>query len=268
MELERQNASSLQEQIAAHLLREIDDGAYEPSGRLPSEADLVTRFGVSRVTVRLALGRLEGDGTIERRQGKGSYARGKRIRHELDTLLSFHEALKAQGLAPTLRTLSHERVPVPDALAGAFGARTRRCLQVRRLHLVAGEPVALATSLLPAALHDIDWDAAAATPLYAILDARLGLKVVRAEISIRAESLAAGAAALLGLPNGAPALAMRRASFTAESALCDHTVFLIRPESYEFCLNSASSARLGALDGRASASPPAAPGSGHRRPGR
>jgi GntR family transcriptional regulator len=105
--------------------------------------------------------------------------------------------------------------------------------------------VALATSLLPAALAGVDWKATGSTPLYAILEARLGLKVQRAEISIRAEALGAEAARLLGLKTGAPVLAMRRASFAADGRCCDHTVFLIRPERYEFCLNSATSARLG-----------------------
>lgn len=245
--LARQNASSLQEQIVASLRREIDDGTYEPTGRLPSESELTLRFRVSRVTVRLALGRLEAEGVIERRQGKGSYASGKRIRHELDTLLSFHESLKAQGLAATMRTLSHESVALPPELKGAFGARVRRCLEVRRLHAVDGEPVALATSRLPAALAEVDWNETSTLPLYAILESRLGLKVVRAEISIRAVPLAAGDARLLGLHAGAPALAMRRASFAGDGRCCDHTIFLIRPERYEFCLNSASSARLGTL---------------------
>lgn len=247
MGLDRQNASSLQEQIAQSLRREIDDGAYEPTGKLPSEAELMARFGVSRVTVRLALARLDDAGVIERRQGKGSYAAGKRIRHELDTLLSFHESLKAQGLDSTMRTLSHELQPLPADLKGVFGARARQCLVVRRLHEVGAEPVALATSVLPAALADIAWDDTATTPLYAILDAHLGLKAARAEISIRAEALDAPAAALLGLAPGAPALAMRRASFAADGRLCDRTIFLIRPERYEFCLNSATSARLGSL---------------------
>jgi GntR family transcriptional regulator len=251
MELVRQNASPLQEQIAASLRREIADGAFEPSGRLPSEAELTARFGVSRVTVRLALARLEAEGAIERRQGKGSYASGKRIRHELDTLLSFHESLKAQGLAATLRTLSHAATRLPPELKGVFGPRVTRCVEVRRLHAVDGEPVALATSLLPAALEGVDWHAEPATPLYALLESRLGLKVLRAEITLRADALDAPSARVLGLKKGAPALVMRRASFAADGRCCDRTVFLIRPERYEFCLNSATSARIGALKDQA-----------------
>jgi GntR family transcriptional regulator len=247
MDLDRQNAASLQEQIATSLRREIDDGAYEPTGKLPSEAELMQRFGVSRVTVRLAVGKLEDDGLIERRQGKGSYATGKRIRHGLDTLLSFHESLKAQGFAAKMRTLSHERQAVPAELRGAFGARVRQCLVVRRLHVVDDDPVALATSVLPATLANVAWGDTNDTPLYAILDSRLGLKVTRAEITIRAESVEEPSANLLGLKKGSPVLAMRRSSFAANGRFCDHTVFLIRPERYEFCLNSASSARLGSL---------------------
>jgi GntR family transcriptional regulator len=247
MDLDRQNASSLQEQIATALRREIEDGAYEPTGKLPSEAELMQRFGVSRVTARLAVGRLEDDGLIERRQGKGSYATGKRIRHGLDTLLSFHESLKAQGFAATMRTLSHERRAVPAELRDAFGARVRQCLVVQRLHAVGDDPVALATSTLPAALTNVVWSDTNDTPLYAILDSRLGLKVVRAEITIRAEAVDEPSAGLLGLKKGSPVLAMRRSSFAADGRFCDHTIFLIRPERYEFCLNSASSARLGSL---------------------
>lgn len=245
MGLDRQNPSSLQEQIAASLVREMDDGAYEPTGQLPSESELMARFGVSRVTVRLALGRLEQAGRIERRQGKGSFASGKRIRHELDSLLSFHESLRAQGLEAAMCLVSQRRVALPAELRGLFGARVRDCMEVCRLHVVDGEPVALATSLLPPGLADVDWGAAGALPLYAVLDGHLGLKVARAEITLRAEALDAQAAAALGLAPGAPALAMRRASFTGDGRACDRTVFLIRPERYEFCLNSATSARLG-----------------------
>jgi DNA-binding LacI/PurR family transcriptional regulator len=62
--------------ISQELLGEIASGKYAPSGRLPSEAQLVRRFGVSRPTVARALRDLQDRGLVERRVGSGSYVRG------------------------------------------------------------------------------------------------------------------------------------------------------------------------------------------------
>jgi LacI family transcriptional regulator len=62
-------------QISRQLLTEIAAGKYGPSGRLPSEAQLVQRFQVSRPTVGRALRDLQDQGVIERRVGSGSFVR-------------------------------------------------------------------------------------------------------------------------------------------------------------------------------------------------
>jgi DNA-binding FadR family transcriptional regulator len=61
------------EQVAALLEAEIRSGALQPGDRLPSERDLAQRMGVSRATIREALGALQVAGLLETRQGAGSY---------------------------------------------------------------------------------------------------------------------------------------------------------------------------------------------------
>ncbi len=46
-------------------------GELAPGTRLPAERDLAERFGVNRVTVRAALGRLASEGLLRARQGSG-----------------------------------------------------------------------------------------------------------------------------------------------------------------------------------------------------
>jgi GntR family transcriptional regulator, transcriptional repressor for pyruvate dehydrogenase complex len=53
----------------------IAQGDFAVNSRLPSEAELSTRFGASRPVIREALGRLREDGLIVSRQGSGSYVR-------------------------------------------------------------------------------------------------------------------------------------------------------------------------------------------------
>ena len=72
------------------LEREILAGEWQPGDRLPSEADLVERFGVSRITVGRAVRDLQRTGLVERRAGSGTYvraARGKEGGHSFGLLI-------------------------------------------------------------------------------------------------------------------------------------------------------------------------------------
>ena len=60
-------------QLSSLIRRCISSGLLKPGDLLPSEAELCTRFGISRSTVRQALGELEEQGLILRRQGRGSF---------------------------------------------------------------------------------------------------------------------------------------------------------------------------------------------------
>ena len=55
------------------LHKEIVSHHYRPGGRLPSEAELVRRFGASRMTVLKAIKELQAMGLVNRRVGSGTY---------------------------------------------------------------------------------------------------------------------------------------------------------------------------------------------------
>ncbi|HXI72826.1 MAG TPA: GntR family transcriptional regulator [Verrucomicrobiae bacterium] len=69
------NIETKHREISRQLLAEIAVGKYGPAGRLPSETQLVKRFGVSRPTVARAFRELQNEGLIERRAGSGTYVR-------------------------------------------------------------------------------------------------------------------------------------------------------------------------------------------------
>lgn len=59
--------------ISRELLQLIENGTYPPGTKLPTEKELATQFGVSRVPVREALSVLRATGVISSKQGGGSY---------------------------------------------------------------------------------------------------------------------------------------------------------------------------------------------------
>lgn len=237
MNLVRENIASLYEQIAALLREEIKRGVFEPSGRLPSEAALCERFNVSRVTVRLALGRLEQDGAVERKQGKGTYASGKQLRHGLNHLRSFHESLREQGLNAEMRLLSRAVVALPDGIE-LLGQRGGECLLLQRLHLVDGAPLAVGRNYLPLFMNDMDSQRMERQPAYAILRELTGQAVSHADLAIKVGQADAELAQALQLDEGAPLLLMERSSYLANEQCCDRSQFYIRPERYAFVLKT------------------------------
>lgn len=55
------------------LIRFIDLGEFQPGERLPSEGELAKQLGISRPTLREAIGNLESKGIITRRHGVGTF---------------------------------------------------------------------------------------------------------------------------------------------------------------------------------------------------
>lgn len=58
--------------LARNIKKDISVGRHQPGGFLPGEFVLAETHGVSRATVRAALGLLEREGVIERRRGSGT----------------------------------------------------------------------------------------------------------------------------------------------------------------------------------------------------
>ncbi|WP_341315354.1 GntR family transcriptional regulator [Paraburkholderia sp. IMGN_8] len=244
MTLVREHITSLYEQIAGTLRGEIERGSYEPSGKLPSEAELSKRFSVSRVTVRLAIGKLAAENLVERKQGKGTFATAKRLQHRLDVLRGIYDSLARQGAAPQMELLRMEECDVPPGLQGVFGREVETCVYLERLHSVDGKPVALAqTCLLPEA-RTISHEQAASMPSYEMLESLLGWRIERADMSITAVAAPAETARVLGVSRLAPLMVMKRTSYLTDGRACESTVFHIRPERYEFVVSSTMSATL------------------------
>lgn len=95
--IQRNSAVALHEQIRIILGNEIEAGAYG-DGRLPSEAELTTRFGVSRISLRRALSDLEAQGLVSRVQGKGTFAHTPPLASATMSMGSYADQVLVSGL--------------------------------------------------------------------------------------------------------------------------------------------------------------------------
>ncbi len=213
---------SVYRQIADDLRTDIRAGAYPPGGQLPSESRLISRYGVSRVTVRRALGVLVAEGLVVAEHGRGWFVRthppvrrlgSDRFARRGDGKAAFVADMEASNRTFSVEVLAVTTGTAPEEVAARLGVdSTGRVVVRRRRYLSEGRPIEYATSYIPL-------DVAEGTPIaetnpgpggiYARMEDK-GMTLDRYEEEITARMPTEQEAGLLMLPAGAPVLHLIR----------------------------------------------------------
>ena len=103
------SGTDLPTRLANELRGRLVRHEWQVGERLPTEADLVAGYGVSRATVREAMKSLEGEGLVITRQGRGSFvAERSSIRAGMQDLKSITATIAEMGHEPGMEY--HHRV--------------------------------------------------------------------------------------------------------------------------------------------------------------
>ena len=92
-----QKTPPLYQKIKSYILQKIERGEWLPGARISSEAELVSKFGISRMTVNRALRELSAEGTLVRRQGKGTYVASLKPRSDFLEITSMAQEIHKSG---------------------------------------------------------------------------------------------------------------------------------------------------------------------------
>src|SRR5215472_762312 len=92
------------QRIEQELAEDIAKGHFAGTMQLPTEAELMRRFGVGRHSVRRALSELESRGLVDVRHGKGTFLRTERLDYRLSERTRFSQNLLGQGREPFAQT--------------------------------------------------------------------------------------------------------------------------------------------------------------------
>jgi DNA-binding GntR family transcriptional regulator len=141
-------------QAAQHLRRQIETGRFPGGERLPSEAELAEVFGVSRLTVRQALGKLSDEGLIDRRQGVGTFVLPRKVavQHDLSLRSSWRERFQEEGhqtCSELLDARPGQLLPPDLAERLAPSDPTTGMVFLKRLQRVDSLPIGITESWVP-----------------------------------------------------------------------------------------------------------------------
>src|SRR5207248_11701453 len=130
-------------QLAQNMETAIRSGRLSSGSHLDNEIELARQLGVSRPTVRRAIGLLANRGLVIRRHGIGTLVVPVRVRRPV-RLSSLYDDLRESGQAPATRLLAHEIVPAPAEVAGSLQlSRGTRVVHFERLRLASDQPISL-----------------------------------------------------------------------------------------------------------------------------
>lgn len=223
--------------IKQDLLNAMEAGQLQPGDRLPSERELTEHYGVSRMTVRHAIGHLVQEGLVRRVQGKGSFVAPAKLEQPLTGLTSFTEEMRRLGLVPSTEVIGVELVRSERIAAQLSLPADAPLYAMERLRLAGGEPMELEQLYLPAqmvpGLADLDLSGS----LYELLERQYGLRLTNALQTLEAVLADEPEAELLQVPAGSPLLAITRVAFASTGEVVESSRALYRGDRYKFTVS-------------------------------
>jgi len=203
--LERSNPLPLYYQLKEVLRQQIQAGHLAPHSAIPSEPELVSRYHVSRATVRQALTELVNEGLLYRQHGKGTFVCEPRVQQTLSELTSLTTELQRRGKRPGGLLLLSELSRGTETMRRQLRlADEEQVVRLERLRSADGQFIAYEVDYLPyprAISIYMRAKELAEGSLYQVM-ASEGLIPAIAEQSIKADKATSREADLLGVPAG------------------------------------------------------------------
>jgi GntR family transcriptional regulator len=208
---------------------------------LPSERQLSSDLGVSRLTVRAALDDLAREGYLVRRRGSGTYVQQPKIAQQL-TMTSFSEDMRRRGMVPSSRTLSLTR-----ELAGARLGRFLHVspgdevVVVKRLRLADGVSMAIETLHIPSAIVPGVTPRELEGSFYELLRTKYGVEIASGIQAIEPTVTNEEESSAMGVPLHSPAFLFERTSSDAAGRTLEFVHSIYRGDRYRIVTELTSS---------------------------
>ncbi len=224
--------SQLKEVLRARIL----DGTYPVEVRMPSESELGATFGVSRITVRQALGDLQKEGLIFKIHGKGTFVAKPKAFQNVSTLQGLAESMTQMGYEVINRLHSVKHLPASSRVAERLQLEEGAPVtEIKRVRLVNREPISLEIEHLGLRLEKADL---VTRDIFLILENDCAIALGHADLAIDAILADADLTRALQVEEGAPIMRIERLTHDAAGTPLDFEYLYYRGDAFQYRLRS------------------------------
>src|SRR5438093_861612 len=184
----------------------IESEEWEGDRPIPTEMELLAEFGVSRTTIREALGVLAREGLIVRHRGRGSFVHSRPGVDRPQAVTNLILGYKAE-----IKVITVQTVPAPAHIVGPLGIeRGTPVTRLVRLEMIDAAPLAVVVNyMLPSLGKRIRPRDLTRISLLEFLRDRLGMRLGTIHQSLEARLPDIETTGLLGTDLPQPVLALR-----------------------------------------------------------
>lgn len=119
-DISRTEGIPLYVKIRESLRQQIESGELERGQKLPSEDELASKYGVSRMTIRHGTSDLIDEGLLYRRHGVGTFVTLPHIERDHSRLTNFFENSKSKGIHASASIIDFEIIRADPQIAQAL----------------------------------------------------------------------------------------------------------------------------------------------------
>jgi GntR family transcriptional regulator len=225
----------LKEQIKQNIL----DGIYTEGDLIPSEREFGDQYELSSTTVRRALNDLVQENFLERKAGKGTFVRMRKVKRDLRKVIGFTKNMQEMGLHPSTQVLSVRVLNANPFARKRLGLiKGEKVVRLERLRLADGIPMMLETRYIRTDLCPGIEKENLSSSLWRVFEEKYSLKPSRHSQNMNIAQVSNHAAELLTLENGAHVFLIIGVTYVNDNVPIECEKSLYRSDKYELAFEA------------------------------
>ena len=228
----------LYKKIVDTLKNDIETDKYSPGHFLPTEDALIKHFDASRTTIRNAIGMLEKDGYVKRKQGKGTIVKDPKSAQNLNYLSSFTDSLTERGVTVETGLLSINTIKPPEKVIEELKITdAEQVYQIQRTRIADGVPIAYVNNyILSRIVPNLEsmYEKLRYNGLYYVLETEYDIKLFSAVDTINIYLSGPMEEDILQLNKPTPLFHNRRTTWLEDGTAFEHVISIIRGDMHQY----------------------------------